>query len=156
MLIYARYATVGERIHQRRHSITEDDPDAIGSDGRVRLRCHLPQQDSVWFSAICGGATGCGHLAPISVLAAILRMGSGEATMRQLAGRLRCSGCSGQQVSVTLQSDVRPTWIVQRDGPRAASHKSPLADRAGCGLDGDGAMGAGWDDAGHRRSHHAA
>jgi hypothetical protein len=99
--------------------MTEADPDAIGPAGTLRLRCYLPQQDSVWFSAICGSATGCGHLAPISVLAAILRMGSGEATLRQLAVRLRCSGCGGQQVSVTLQSDVRPSWIVQRDGPRA-------------------------------------
>ena len=32
-----------------------DDPDAIGPDGRVRLRCYLPSADTVWFSAGCDG-----------------------------------------------------------------------------------------------------
>ena len=38
----------------------EADPDAIGPDGTVRLRCYIPMADSVWFSAGCLGSTGCG------------------------------------------------------------------------------------------------
>jgi hypothetical protein len=55
--------------------MTETDPDAIGPDGTVRLRCYLPSADSVWLSAGCEGLAGCGHSAPISVRAAIRLMG---------------------------------------------------------------------------------
>jgi hypothetical protein len=35
--------------------VTEADPDAIGPDGTVRLRCYLPSANSVWLSAGCDG-----------------------------------------------------------------------------------------------------
>jgi hypothetical protein len=41
------------------------DPDAIGPDGAVRLRCYLPSANSLWFAAGCQGRQGCGHSAPI-------------------------------------------------------------------------------------------
>ena len=37
--------------------IAMDDPNAIGPDGRVRLRCYLPSANSIWFSAGCDGQT---------------------------------------------------------------------------------------------------
>ena len=58
--------------------------DAIGPDGTVRLRCYLPLANSLWFFAGCQGRQGCGHVAPISVRAAIQIMGSGEATVGEL------------------------------------------------------------------------
>ena len=33
--------------------MTEVDPDAIGPDGTVRLRCYLPLKNSLWFFAGC-------------------------------------------------------------------------------------------------------
>ena len=62
------------------------DPDAIGSDGTVRLRCYLPLEKSLWFFAGCQGRKSCDHAAPISVRAAIQIMGSGEATVGELDG----------------------------------------------------------------------
>jgi hypothetical protein len=38
--------------------MTEYNPDAIGPDGTVRLRCYLPSADTVWFSAGCDGLAG--------------------------------------------------------------------------------------------------
>ena len=76
--------------------MTEADPDAIGPDGTVRLRCYLPSAASVWLSAGCQGLAGCGHSAPISIRSAIRLMGSGEATARHLEQRLRCSRCGGR------------------------------------------------------------
>jgi hypothetical protein len=35
--------------------MTEADSDAIGPDGRVRLRCYLPLEKSLWFFAGCQG-----------------------------------------------------------------------------------------------------
>jgi hypothetical protein len=35
--------------------MTETDPDALGPDGTVRLRCYLPSADTVWFWAGCDG-----------------------------------------------------------------------------------------------------
>ena len=32
-------------------AMAEADPDDIGPDGTVRLRCYLPSADTVWFSA---------------------------------------------------------------------------------------------------------
>ena len=86
-----------------------DDPDVIGPDGTVRLRCYLPSANSVWFSA------GCGHSAPIGIRAAIRLMGP-EATVRQLERRLRCSRCGGRQVSIVLQPDTRPPAVRESEG----------------------------------------
>ncbi|MFC7478645.1 hypothetical protein ACFQS7_30295 [Dankookia sp. GCM10030260] len=47
------------------------DPDAIGPDSTVRLRCYLPSADSVWFSAGCDGLAGCGRSAAIDIRAAM-------------------------------------------------------------------------------------
>ena len=63
--------------------MTDPDPDAIGPDGTVRLRCYLPMANSVWFYAGCQGRQGCGHVAPIGVRAALRIMGS-----RRGGGRL--------------------------------------------------------------------
>ena len=41
-----------------RLGLCRDDPDAIGPDGTVRLRCYLPLTDSLWFSAGCQGRAG--------------------------------------------------------------------------------------------------
>jgi hypothetical protein len=51
--------------------MTEVDPDSIGPDGTVRLRCYLPSVDSVWFFAGCDGQVGYGHTVLISVRAVI-------------------------------------------------------------------------------------
>jgi hypothetical protein len=32
-----------------------DNPDAIGPNGTVRLRCYLPLENSLWFFAGCQG-----------------------------------------------------------------------------------------------------
>jgi hypothetical protein len=66
--------------------VTEGDPDALGPDGTVRLRCYLPLADTLWFSAGCEGRQGCGHVAPISIRAAIQIMGTGEAATREHEG----------------------------------------------------------------------
>ena len=78
----------------------DPDPDAIGPDGRVQLRCYLPLADTPWFSAGCSGWDSCGHLAQISVPEAVRLMGSGEATVGQLKQRLRCSRCGSRRVGV--------------------------------------------------------
>jgi hypothetical protein len=51
--------------------MTEADPDAIGPDGTVRLRCYLPTADLVWFLAGCEDLAGCGHSVPVGIRAAI-------------------------------------------------------------------------------------
>jgi hypothetical protein len=94
--------------------VNEADPDAIGPDDMVRLRCYLSMAHKVWFPAGYDGLTSCGHVTPISVRAAIQIMGP-EATMRQLARRLRCSN---RQVGVTVNPDVRPAEIQASEGPR--------------------------------------
>ena len=99
--------------------MTEDDPEAIGPDGRVRLRCYLTMADSLWFGAGCQGRQSCGHSAPIGVRAAIQILGSGEATVGDLERRLRCRQCGNRQVSVMVQPDTRPYETQKRDGPRA-------------------------------------
>ena len=50
-LLQAAAARLGVRcrVHDR------PDPDAIGPDGTVRLRCYLPSANSLWFSAGCQG-----------------------------------------------------------------------------------------------------
>ena len=87
--------------------MTETNPDAIGPDGTVRLRCYLPSADAVWLSAGCDGLAGCGHVTPIGIWAAVRLMGP-EATVRQLEQRLRCSRCGGRRVSIVIQPDTRP------------------------------------------------
>ena len=98
--------------------MTEADPNAIGPDGTVRLRCYLPSAHSVWLAAGCQGEKGCGHSAPIGILPAIRFMGSGEATVGELERRLRCSRCGNRQVGVTVHPDTRPHEMQARDGPR--------------------------------------
>ncbi len=98
-----------------------DDPDVIGPDGTVRLRCYLPSADSVWFSA------GCGHSAPLGIRAAIRLMGP-EATVRQLERRLRCSRCGGRRVP----SCSSPTRARLRCGrARTAAGNAGRAHRIG-------------------------
>jgi hypothetical protein len=96
----------------------DPDADTIGPDGTVRLRCYLPMENSLWFSAGCQGTAGCGHYAPISVRAALRFMGSGEATVGELERRLRCSQCGNRQVGITVQPDTRPPEVREREGPR--------------------------------------
>lgn len=93
----------------------DPDADAIGPDGKVRLRCYLSLADSIWFSAGCQGRAGCGHAAPISVWAALRLMG-GEATVGDLERRLRCSRCGNRQVGIVLQPDTRPVELQAREG----------------------------------------
>jgi hypothetical protein len=81
------------------------DSDAVGPDGTVRLRRYLPLADSYWFSVRCEGLDGCGHARPIGVTVAIRILGSGNATVGQLAQHLRCSQCSNHQVGIVLRSD---------------------------------------------------
>jgi hypothetical protein len=90
--------------------MTEADPDAIGPDGTVRLRCYLASADSVWFSAGCQGLQGCGHTAAIRLIGP-------EATVRQLERRLRCSQCGNRQIGVTVQPDARSQEARERDEP---------------------------------------
>ena len=97
--------------------MTETETDAIGPDGTVRLRCYLPMANSLWFFAGCQGPTGCGHVAPIGVRAALRIMGTGEATVGDLGRRLRCSRCSNRQIGVTVQPDTRTAEVIERDGP---------------------------------------
>lgn len=106
--------------------MTGDDPDAIGPDGTVRLRCYLALADSHWFSAGCGGREGCGHTAPISVPAAVRIMGSAEATVGQLARRLRCRQCGSRRVGIVVCSDPRPAWVRESEGP-ASETRAGLA-----------------------------
>ena len=102
--------------------MTETDPDTIGPDGTVRLRCYLPLEKSLWFSAGCQGKKGCGHAAPISVRAAIQIMGSSEATVGELGRCLRCSNrcsrCGNRQTGITIQPDTRTTEAIERNRPR--------------------------------------
>jgi hypothetical protein len=70
--------------------MTKADPDAIGSDGTVRLRCYLSLVDTVWLSAGCNGLARCGHSALIGIRAPI-QLIRPEATVRQLERRLCCS-----------------------------------------------------------------
>ena len=99
--------------------VTAEDPDAIGPDGTVRLRCYLPSAGTLWFSAEC---CGCDRVAPISVAAAVRLMGSGEATVRQLAGRLRCGK---RQVSILVQPDTRSAATWEREGPAPETLADP-------------------------------
>jgi hypothetical protein len=98
------------------------DPDAIGPDGTVRLRRYLRHADFHWFSA---GCPDCGQLAPIGVRPAIDIMGSGEATVGQLARRLQCGRCGGRRVGITIAADRRPPEVIQRDGPPPETRADP-------------------------------
>lgn len=98
--------------------------DAIGPDGTVRLRRYLPIADTHWFSALC---PGCGRTAPVGVRGAIEAAGSGDATVGQLARRLRCAACGGRRIGVVVVTDSRPPWVRERDGvdPRARAAFGP-------------------------------
>jgi len=109
--------------------MTEANPDAIGPDGTVRLRCYLPQADTVWFSAGGDGLAGYGHVAPIGIRAAIRLMGSDEATIRQLERRLRCSQCGGRRVSIVIQPDTCPPAVRESDGPLARAWRALICRR---------------------------
>jgi hypothetical protein len=98
------------------------DPGAIGPDGTVRLRCYLRHENVHWFAA---GCPDCGRQAPIGVRPAIALMGSGEATVGQLARRLRCTGCSGRRVQIHIAADPRPPDVIQRDGPLPQTRADP-------------------------------
>ena len=98
--------------------MTKTDPDEIGPDGRVRLRCYLPSANSLWFAAGCQGRQGCGHSAPIGIRAAIQFTGSAEATVGDLERRLRCSRCGNRKVGVTVHPDTRPHEMRESEGPR--------------------------------------
>jgi hypothetical protein len=98
------------------------DPDAIGPDGRVRLRRYLPHERMHWFSA---GCPDCGQVAPIGVKPAIEIMGGGEATVGQLERRLRCGRCGERRVGITIASDPRPAEIIARDRPPPESRADP-------------------------------
>jgi hypothetical protein len=97
--------------------MTAPDPDDIGPDGRVRLRCYLPSANSLWFAAGCQGRQGCGHSAPIGIRAAIALMGP-EATVGELERRMRCSRCGNRQVGVTVHPDTCPHEVQASEGPR--------------------------------------
>ena len=99
-------------------AMTEADPDDVGPDGTVRLRCYLPSADTVWFLAGCEGQAGCGHVAPNSIRAAIRFAGSAEATVGELERRLRCGQCGNRQVGIVLQPDTRPAAVRESVGPR--------------------------------------
>jgi hypothetical protein len=100
---------------RRTYPVTAD-PNAIGPDGTVLLRCYLPSANSLWFAAGCQGRQGCGHSAPIGIRAAIALMGP-EATVGDLERRMRCSRCGNRQVGVTVHPDTRPHETQERDGP---------------------------------------
>jgi hypothetical protein len=88
--------------------------DAVGPDGKVRLRLYLPMADSVWFVANC---EGCGRAAPVGVRPAIQFLRSAEATIGDLEQRMRCSRCGRQHLSITTQRDTRTAEAVERNGP---------------------------------------
>ena len=115
--------------------MTEAGPDDIGPDGTVRLRCYLPVANSLWFFAGCQGRTGCGHVAPIGVRAALRIMGSGEATVGKPGQRLRCSRCGNRQVGVTVQPDTRTAEAIEHDGPAPEMWAGLPTRQVGCGGD---------------------
>lgn len=101
--------------------------DAIGPDGRVRLRNYLPHADTLWFFAGCQGQKGCGHATPIGVRAAIRFMESGEATVGELERRLKCNRCGNRQIGITVQPDTRTAGAFERNGP-APETRAELPD----------------------------
>jgi hypothetical protein len=96
------------------------DPDAIGPDGTVRLRCYLRHENIFWFSA---GCPDCGHVAPIGVRPAIEIMGGPEATVGQLERRLRCSRCGGRRVGITIAGATHEAFFMNRQVPEATYQK---------------------------------
>jgi hypothetical protein len=98
-----------------------DDPDAIGPDGTVRLRCYLPLAERLCLSAGCKGRAGCGHVARVSIRAAIGFMGSGEATVGEFARHLRCSQCGNREVDVVIQPETRSAAAQKYEGPATAA-----------------------------------
>jgi hypothetical protein len=83
------------------------DPDPIGPDGTVRLRCYLPHAHIHWLSLGCGR---CGRERPLSFPAAIAIMGSGEATIGELVRRLKCRECGGRVEAVIAADERVPAY----------------------------------------------
>jgi hypothetical protein len=90
--------------------------DDTGPDGTVRLRAYLPLAATTWLSASCAGLWGCGRIVPVSIGAAIEVMGSADATVGELARRLRCRACGGREVRVQVATDPRPAEVHEREG----------------------------------------
>ena len=107
----------------------EADPDAIGPDGTVRLRCYLPMADSVWFSVGCDGQAGCGHVAPSSVRAAVRFMRSGEAKNRGARATsavqpVRCQRMDSRRSGRSeprISSSYRPEHCCLQPAPKSQS-----------------------------------
>ena len=91
--------------------------DCIGPDGRVRLRSYLPSAASTWLIAGCCGLRGCRRTVPIAIREAIQIMGSAEATVGELEGRLRCAACGGREVRVQITTDPRPAEARRPEKP---------------------------------------
>ncbi len=67
----------------------------------------------------CGGAHGCHRLAHLGIAEAIRLIGSGDATVGQLARRLLCGACGGREkIYVQIATDPRPAEVREREGPR--------------------------------------
>jgi hypothetical protein len=77
--------------------------DSLGPDGFVRLRCYLPATNTMWFAGSC---SGCSRSVTIGIEAAIDLMGSADATVGELAARLRCRPC-GRRISLQVMADSR-------------------------------------------------
>jgi hypothetical protein len=76
----------------------------------VRLRAYLPIAGTRWFAA---GYRSCGREREIRVEEAIAVMGSGDATVGELARRLRCTGCGARAVLITVAVDTGPAEMRQ-------------------------------------------
>ncbi|MBL6082686.1 hypothetical protein JMJ56_32500 [Belnapia sp. T18] len=87
------------------------DPDPIGPDGTVRLRCYLPHIHIHYFSGTC---RQCQRRVMIGIELAIQMMGSSAATAGELEQRLKCR-CGGR-VSLSLAVDDRSPETVERKG----------------------------------------
>ncbi len=85
------------------------DPDPIGPDGTVRLRCYLPYADTHYFAGSC---RSCPREVLVGIETAIGMTGSGAATVGELERRLKCR-CGGR-VDLRVAVDNRtPEWIMQ-------------------------------------------
>lgn len=86
--------------------------DGLGPDGSVYLHRYLRHANQHWFSAGCR----CGAIRPIGVQAAIAAAGP-NATVLELARRLRCRACGRRRVQISIGSDTRPPELRKAQGP---------------------------------------
>jgi hypothetical protein len=106
--------------------MNEADPDAIGPDGTLRLRCYLSMADSVWLSAGCEGSQGCQHAAPTGIRAAIWFAGSAEATVggARVAPAVQpvrqLPGCHRLPARHATARDAGAQWAAAGNAGRAA------------------------------------